>query len=54
MIGLIAIGVGVAYIIYTFIYSVIHGYKDAAFLIGVASLTVACIIWCESAWVMML
>ena len=40
----------IAYIGYTFIYSIVHGYTDAAILIAVATAIVALLVWCEAAW----
>lgn len=43
----------IAYIGYTFVYSLVHGYTDGAILIAVATVIVALLIWCEAAWVVM-
>lgn len=40
----------IAYIGYTFIYSLLHGYTDGAILIAVATAVVALLVWCEAAW----
>lgn len=40
----------IAYIGYTFIYSIVHGYTDGAILIAVATAIVALLVWCEAAW----
>ena len=52
MIAAIAIGFAIAYIVYTFMYSVYNDYKDAAVLIAVAAIMVALMLWCEFAWSM--
>ena len=42
----------IAYIGYTFVYSIVHGYTDGAILIAVATAIVALLVWCEAArWV---
>ena len=42
----------IAYIGYTFVYSLVHGYTDGAILIAVATAIVALLVWCEAAlWV---
>lgn len=43
----------IAYIGYTFVYSLVHGYTDAAILIAVATVIVALLIWCEAVWAVM-
>ena len=40
----------IAYIGYTFVYSIAHGYTDGAILIAVATAIVALLVWCEAAW----
>lgn len=40
----------IAYIGYTFVYSIVHGYSDGAILIAVATAIVALLVWCEAAW----
>lgn len=40
----------IAYIGYTFVYSLVHGYTDGAILIAVATAIVALLVWCEAAW----
>ena len=40
----------IAYIGYTFVYSLVHGYTDGAILIAVATTIVALLVWCEAAW----
>ena len=40
----------IAYIGYTFVYSIVHGYTDGAILIAVATAVVALLAWCEAAW----
>lgn len=40
----------IAYIGYTFVYSIVHGYTDGAILIAVATAIVALLVWCEAAW----
>ena len=42
----------IAYIGYTFVYSLVHGYTDGAILIAVATAVVTLSQWCEAArWV---
>ena len=41
-----------AYIGYTFVYSIRHGYNDAAVLIAVAVAVIGMLLWCEIAWSM--
>lgn len=43
----------IAYIGYTFVYSLIHGYTDSAILIAVATAVVALLVWCEAAFFML-
>lgn len=43
----------IAYIGYTFVYSLVHGYTDGAILIAVATAVVALLVWCKSAWAVM-
>lgn len=43
----------IAYIGYTFVYSIVHGYTDVAILIAVATAVVALLVWCEAAWAVM-
>lgn len=43
----------IAYIGYTFVYSIVHGYTDGAILIAVATAVVALLLWCEAAWAVM-
>ena len=43
----------IAYIGYTFVYSLTHGYTDGAILIAVATAVVALLLWCEAAWSVM-
>ena len=43
----------IAYIGYTFVYSLVNGYIDGAILIAVATVIVALLIWCEAAWAVM-
>lgn len=43
----------IAYIGYTFVYSLVHGYTDGAILIAVATAIVALLVWCEAAWAVM-
>lgn len=50
---IIVVALMIAYIGYTFIYSLVHGYTDGAILIAVASVIVALLIWCEVAWSVM-
>lgn len=40
----------IAYIGYTFVYSIVHGYTDGAILIAVATTVVALLLWCEAAF----
>ena len=53
MIIIIVAALLIAYIGYTFIYSLAHGYTDGAILIAVATVIVALLIWCEVAWSVM-
>lgn len=50
---IIVVALMIAYVGYTFIYSLVHGYTDGAILIVVASVIVALLIWCEVAWSVM-
>lgn len=50
---IIVVALMIAYIGYTFIYSLVHGYTDGAILIAVASVIVILLIWCEVAWSVM-
>lgn len=43
----------IAYIGYTFVYSLVHGYTDGAILIAVATAVVALLVWCETAFFML-
>lgn len=43
----------IAYIGYTFVYSLVHGYTDGAILIAVATTIVALLVWCEASWAVM-
>lgn len=43
----------IAYIGYTFVYYIVHGYTDGAILIAVATAVVALLLWCEAAWAVM-
>lgn len=43
----------IAYIGYTFIYSLVHGYTEGAILIVVATAVVTLLVWCEAAFLMM-
>ena len=40
----------IAYIGYTFVYSIVHGYTDGAILIAVATAVLALLLWCEAAF----
>lgn len=50
---IIVVALMIAYVGYTFIYSLVHGYTDGAILIAVASVIVALLIWREVAWSVM-
>lgn len=50
---IIVVALMIAYVGYTFIYSLVHGYTDGAILIVGASVIVALLIWCEVAWSVM-
>lgn len=50
---IIIVALIIAYIGYTFVYSLVHGYTDGAILIAVATAVVALLVWCEAAWVVM-
>lgn len=43
----------IAYIGYTLVYSIMHGYTDGAILIAVATAIVALLVWCEAAFFML-
>lgn len=43
----------VAYVGYTFVYSINHGFVDAAILIAVMCALIAGLLWCEVAWSVM-
>lgn len=52
MVIIIVAALIIAYIGYTFVYSLVHGYTDGAILIVVATAIVALLVWCEAAcWV---
>ena len=53
MVIIIVAALIIAYIGYTFIYSIVHGYTDGAILIAVATAVVALLLWCEAAWAVM-
>lgn len=50
MVIIIVAALIIAYIGYTFVYSIVHGYTDGAILIAVATAVVALLVWCEAAW----
>lgn len=50
---IIIVALFIAYIGYTFVYSLVHGYTDGAILIAVATAVVALLVWCEAAWTVM-
>ena len=50
MVIIIVAALIIAYIGYTFVYSLVHGYTDGAILIAVATVIVALLVWCEAAW----
>ena len=50
MIIIIVAALFIAYIGYTFISSLVHGYTEGAILIAVATAVVALLVWCEAAW----
>lgn len=43
----------IAYIGYTFVYSIVHGYTEGAILIAVATAVVSLLLWCEAAFFML-
>ena len=53
MVIIIVAALIIAYIGYTFVYSIVHGYHDGAILIAVATAVVALLLWCEAAWAVM-
>ena len=53
MVIIIVAALIIAYIGYTFVYSIVHGYTGVAILIAVATAVVALLIWCEAAWAVM-
>lgn len=53
MVIIIVAALIIAYIWYTFVYSIVHGYTDGAILIAVATAVVALLLWCEAAWAVM-
>ena len=53
MVIIIVAALIIAYIGYTFVYSIVHGYTDGAILIAVATAVVALLLWCEAAWAVM-
>ena len=53
MVIIIVAALFIAYIGYTFVYSLVHGYTDGAILIAVATAVVALLLWCEAAWAVM-
>lgn len=53
MVIIIVAALIIAYIGYTFVYSIVHGYTEGAILIAVATAVVALLIWCEAAWAVM-
>lgn len=50
MVIIIVAALIIAYIGYTFVYSLVHGYTDGAILIAVATVVVALLVWREAAW----
>ena len=50
MVIIIVVALIIAYIGYTFVYSLVHRYTDGAILIAVATAVVALLVWCEAAW----
>ena len=50
---IIVVALVIAYIGYTFISSLVHGYTDGAILIAVATAVVALLMWCEAAFFML-
>ena len=53
MVIIIVAALIIAYIGYTFVYSIVHGYTDGAILIAVATAVVALLLRCEAAWAVM-
>ena len=53
MIIIIVAALFIAYIGYTFIDSLVHGYTEGAMLIAVATAVVALLVWCEAAFFML-
>lgn len=53
MVIIIVAALVIAYIGYTFVYSIVHGYSDGAILIAVATAVVALLVWCEAAFFML-
>ena len=53
MVIIIVAALIIAYIGYTFVYSIVHGYTEGAILIAVATAVVALLIWCEAVWTAM-
>lgn len=53
MVIIIVAALIIAYIGYTFVYSIVHGYTDGAILIAVATAVVTLLLWCEVAWAVM-
>lgn len=53
MVIIIVAALIIAYIGYTFVYSIVHGYTDGAILIAVATAVVALLLWCEVTWAVM-
>ena len=50
MVIIIVAALIIAYIGYTFVYSLVHGYTDGAILIAVSTAVVDLLVWCEAAW----
>ena len=46
---IIVVALVIAYIGYTFVYSLVHGYTDGTILIAVATAVVALLVWGEAA-----
>lgn len=53
MIVVFVVALIVAYIGYTFVYSIRHGYNDAAVLIAASVAVIGLLLWCEIAWSVM-
>ena len=53
MVIIIVAALIIAYIGYTFVYSIVHGYTEGAILIAVATAVVALLVWCEAALAVM-